>query len=66
VCLGGGEPLACGRECLRGARVGIIANEGSRVPPRHRGVHNYKVALGDHLVYVPAQFGVGVAQPPRS
>jgi hypothetical protein len=32
VCLGGGEPLARGRKCLRRARFGIVADEGPCVP----------------------------------
>src|SRR3712207_7981924 len=39
VRLGGGEPLAGGRQGLRGARVGVIANERDRKSTRLNSSH---------------------------
>jgi hypothetical protein len=65
VRLGAGEALAGRRKRLLDPGLFVIPDEGADVAAGHRAMHRHEIAFGHHLVDVPAQLGVGVAQPQR-
>jgi hypothetical protein len=43
--------------------VRAVSDEGADLPPGHGDVCDHQVALGDHVVNLPMQLVVGLAQP---
>ena len=65
VRLGGREALARGGKDLVDLAALAVRDEVAHMTAAHGAVHHGEVALGDHVVHVPAHVTEGVAQPQR-